>query len=126
MSCCGRSAAAGRWTGGPRDQVIQSAQPRGRESGDDGGGRAARASAPPRGQLGPRRPVEHPHDHAEPERVGPVRVPVGEQFLVLGRDRPVRRVAAKDVFVAYQPILEDAILPQPNDLYLAMKEIAEY
>ena len=41
-------------------------------------------------------------------------------------DAPVRRVAAKDVFVAYQPILEDAILPQPNDLFLAMKELAEY
>ena len=41
-------------------------------------------------------------------------------------DAPVRRVAAKDVFVAYQPILEDAILPQPNDLYLAMKELAAY
>jgi 2-oxoisovalerate dehydrogenase E1 component len=41
-------------------------------------------------------------------------------------DAPIRRVAAKDTFVAYQPILEDAILPQPNDLYLAMKELAEY
>jgi len=41
-------------------------------------------------------------------------------------DAPVRRVAAKDTFVAYQPILEDAILPQPNDLYLAMKELSEY
>jgi 2-oxoisovalerate dehydrogenase E1 component len=41
-------------------------------------------------------------------------------------DAPVRRVAAKDTFIAYQPILEDAILPQPNDLYLAMKELAEY
>ncbi len=41
-------------------------------------------------------------------------------------DAPVRRVAAKDVYVAYQPILEDAILPQPNDLFLAMKELAEY
>jgi 2-oxoisovalerate dehydrogenase E1 component len=41
-------------------------------------------------------------------------------------DAPVRRVAAKDVFVAYQPILEDAILPQPSDLFLAMKELAEY
>jgi 2-oxoisovalerate dehydrogenase E1 component len=41
-------------------------------------------------------------------------------------DAPVRRVAAKDVFVPYQPILEDAVLPQPNDLYLAMKELAEY
>ncbi|HTS35207.1 MAG TPA: dehydrogenase E1 component subunit alpha/beta [Candidatus Solibacter sp.] len=41
-------------------------------------------------------------------------------------DAPVRRVAAKDTFVAYQPILEDAILPQPNDLFLAMKELSEY
>jgi 2-oxoisovalerate dehydrogenase E1 component len=41
-------------------------------------------------------------------------------------DAPVRRVAAKDTFVAYQPILENAILPQVNDLFLAMKELAEY
>jgi 2-oxoisovalerate dehydrogenase E1 component len=41
-------------------------------------------------------------------------------------DAPVRRVAAKDVFVAYQPILEDAILPQAGDLLRAMKELAEY
>jgi 2-oxoisovalerate dehydrogenase E1 component len=41
-------------------------------------------------------------------------------------DAPIRRVAAADTFVAYQPILEDAILPQPNDLFRAMKELAEY
>jgi len=41
-------------------------------------------------------------------------------------DAPVRRVAAKDVFVAYQPILEDAILPQAEDLLRAMKELVEY
>src|SRR5450432_1057007 len=41
-------------------------------------------------------------------------------------DAPVRRVAAKDTFVAYQPVLESAILPQVQDLYLAMKELAEY
>ncbi len=41
-------------------------------------------------------------------------------------DAPVRRVAAKDVFVAYQPILEDAILPQAEDLLQAMKELVEY
>jgi len=41
-------------------------------------------------------------------------------------DAPVRRVAAKDVYVAYQPILEDAILPQVSDLYRGMKELAEY
>jgi len=41
-------------------------------------------------------------------------------------DAPVRRVAAADTFVPYQPILEDAVLPQPNDLFRAMKELAEY
>ena len=41
-------------------------------------------------------------------------------------DAPVRRVAALDTFVAYQPILEDAILPQVGDLFRAMKELAEY
>jgi len=41
-------------------------------------------------------------------------------------DAPVSRVAAKDTFVAYQPILEDAILPQPSDLYRAMKDLARY
>jgi 2-oxoisovalerate dehydrogenase E1 component len=38
----------------------------------------------------------------------------------------VRRVAALDTFVAYQPILEDAILPQANDLYRGMKQLAEF
>ena len=41
-------------------------------------------------------------------------------------DAPVRRVAAKDTFVAYQPVLEDAILPQSEDLFRAMKELAEF
>ncbi len=41
-------------------------------------------------------------------------------------DAPVRRVAAMDSFVAYQPILEDAILPQPEDLYKAMVELAAF
>jgi 2-oxoisovalerate dehydrogenase E1 component len=41
-------------------------------------------------------------------------------------DAPLRRVAAKDTFVAYQPILEDATLPQAEDLFRAMKELAEY
>jgi 2-oxoisovalerate dehydrogenase E1 component len=41
-------------------------------------------------------------------------------------DAPVKRVGAKDVFVAYQPILEDIILPQANDLFHAMKSLSEY
>jgi 2-oxoisovalerate dehydrogenase E1 component len=48
----------------------------------------------------------------------------GELFEHL--DAPVKRVAAADTFVAYQPILEDAILPQTADLYRAMKELAEF
>jgi 2-oxoisovalerate dehydrogenase E1 component len=41
-------------------------------------------------------------------------------------DAPVKRVAATDTFVAYQPLLEDAILPQSSDLFRAMKELAEF
>ena len=41
-------------------------------------------------------------------------------------EAPVRRVAAKDTFVAYQPLLENEILPQPEDLYRAIVELAEY
>ena len=41
-------------------------------------------------------------------------------------DAPVKRVAAKDTFVAYQPILEDEILPQAEDLYKAMVQLGNY
>ncbi|HET7440892.1 MAG TPA: dehydrogenase E1 component subunit alpha/beta [Terriglobales bacterium] len=41
-------------------------------------------------------------------------------------DAPVRRVAAKDTYVAYQPILENAILPQAADMFRAMKQLAEF
>ena len=41
-------------------------------------------------------------------------------------DAPVKRVAAMDTFVAYQPLLEDAILPQPEDLYRAMAELVAF
>jgi 2-oxoisovalerate dehydrogenase E1 component len=41
-------------------------------------------------------------------------------------DAPVKRVAAMDTFVAYQPVLEDLILPQPEDLYRAMAELAAF
>jgi 2-oxoisovalerate dehydrogenase E1 component len=41
-------------------------------------------------------------------------------------DAPVKRVAAMDTFVAYQPVLEDAILPQPEDLLKAMAALKNY
>jgi 2-oxoisovalerate dehydrogenase E1 component len=41
-------------------------------------------------------------------------------------DAPVKRVAAIDSFVAYQPILEDAILPQPEDLFRAIADLGKY
>src|SRR5437016_9832869 len=41
-------------------------------------------------------------------------------------DAPVRRVAALDTYVAYQPLLENALLPQTSDLYRAMQELADF
>jgi 2-oxoisovalerate dehydrogenase E1 component len=41
-------------------------------------------------------------------------------------DAPVRRVAALDSFVAYAPEVEDAILPQTEDLLRAVRELAAY
>jgi 2-oxoisovalerate dehydrogenase E1 component len=41
-------------------------------------------------------------------------------------DAPVKRVAAMDTFVAYQPALEDVILPQAEHLFKAMEELAKF
>jgi 2-oxoisovalerate dehydrogenase E1 component len=41
-------------------------------------------------------------------------------------DAPVRRVAAKDSFVAYQPLLEDEILPQMHDILQGMRDLVRY
>jgi 2-oxoisovalerate dehydrogenase E1 component len=41
-------------------------------------------------------------------------------------DGPVRRVASKDVWVAYAPNLEEAILPQVSDVLEALLELARY
>ena len=40
-------------------------------------------------------------------------------------DAPVRRVAAKDTWVAYHPSLEDEILPQPADFLAAYRALVE-
>ena len=41
-------------------------------------------------------------------------------------DAPVRRIGAMDTFVAYQPILEDAILPQPETILKAIMDLKAY
>jgi 2-oxoisovalerate dehydrogenase E1 component len=41
-------------------------------------------------------------------------------------DAPVKRLGAMDTFVAYQPLLEDEILPQPEHLFKAMAELAAF
>jgi 2-oxoisovalerate dehydrogenase E1 component len=48
----------------------------------------------------------------------------GELFEYL--DAPVKRVGALDSFVGYNPVLEDAILPQVATLVAAMRETARY
>jgi len=50
---------------------------------------------------------------------------IGEE-LFHDLDGPVRRVGAMDTFVAYQPVLEDVILPQPERLFEAMAELAAF
>jgi len=41
-------------------------------------------------------------------------------------DAPVRRVAARDLFVGYEPGLEHAILPQIEDIRAAILDLARY
>jgi 2-oxoisovalerate dehydrogenase E1 component len=41
-------------------------------------------------------------------------------------DAPVQRLAAKDTFVAYQPLLEDAILPQADDIFAAIQALCAH
>jgi 2-oxoisovalerate dehydrogenase E1 component len=48
----------------------------------------------------------------------------GELFEHL--DAPVKRVAAMDTFVGYQPKLEDEILPQTDDVAAALRDLLSY
>ncbi len=41
-------------------------------------------------------------------------------------DAPVKRLAGKDVYIPYHPILEQAVLPQPADIVRAARTLAEY
>ncbi|HEY6293073.1 MAG TPA: dehydrogenase E1 component subunit alpha/beta [Terriglobia bacterium] len=41
-------------------------------------------------------------------------------------DAPVRRLAAKDLYVPYHPALEEATLPQPADIVRVCRELAAY
>jgi 2-oxoisovalerate dehydrogenase E1 component len=50
---------------------------------------------------------------------------IGEE-LFDSLDAPVRRIGAMDTFVAYQPILEDVILPQPETIFQSISALAKY
>jgi 2-oxoisovalerate dehydrogenase E1 component len=50
---------------------------------------------------------------------------IGDE-LFADLDAPVRRVGAKDTFVAYAPALEEVILPQPDTILAAMRSVLEY
>jgi len=41
-------------------------------------------------------------------------------------DAPVRRIGSLDTFVAYQPVLEDAILPQPETILEVIVDLKAY
>jgi 2-oxoisovalerate dehydrogenase E1 component len=41
-------------------------------------------------------------------------------------DAPVRRIGSMDTFVAYNPVLEDAILPQPETILKTIVELKAY
>ena len=41
-------------------------------------------------------------------------------------DAPVKRLAGKDVYIPYHPILEDAVLPQPADIVRVARELVAF
>ncbi|HLI30965.1 MAG TPA: transketolase C-terminal domain-containing protein, partial [Terriglobia bacterium] len=50
---------------------------------------------------------------------------IGEELFDF-LDAPVRRIAAKDLFVPYHPVLEAAVLPQPEEIVRVARELAAY
>jgi 2-oxoisovalerate dehydrogenase E1 component len=50
---------------------------------------------------------------------------IGEELFDL-LDAPVRRVAAMDTFCAYNPQLEEEILPQKSDIVHAARDLFRY
>ena len=56
---------------------------------------------------------------------GEIAARIGEE-LYADLDAPVRRLGAKDTFVAYAPELEDFILPQTADILKAALELAAF
>jgi 2-oxoisovalerate dehydrogenase E1 component len=49
-----------------------------------------------------------------------------KQLKVRKWNSPVCRIGAMDTFVAYQPLLEDAILPQPDTILKAIVDLKAY
>ena len=41
-------------------------------------------------------------------------------------DGPVKRIAGKDAFIPYHPVLENAILPNREKIYISLKELLKY
>ena len=50
---------------------------------------------------------------------------IGDELFAF-LDAPVRRVAARDSFVAYAPVLEDVILPQVDSIMAGMKDLLAF
>lgn len=50
---------------------------------------------------------------------------IGEELFDF-LDAPVRRLAGKDLFVPYHPVLEAAVLPQPADVIRVAREVLAY
>ena len=64
-------------------------------------------------------------DDVLPGPPGEFPIGIGEE-LFEELDAPVKRVAAMDTFCAYHPSLEDAILPQTQDITAAVQHLIEY